>query len=81
MLDINLQVGPQHYEDRWTQQHEPEEGYRPNSRHVYLFTAAQEGAIRAEQGQEAERGSAEERQPNATDLRVGLIDRITDEIR
>ena len=81
MLDINLQVDPQHDEDRWAQQHETEERYRPGQRYIYLFTATQEGAIRTEQGKKAERGRAEERQPNANDLRVGLIDRLADEIR
>jgi len=81
MLDVNLQVDPQHDEDRWTQQHEPEEGYWPGQWYVYLFTAAQEGAIRAEQGQKAERGRTEERQPNTGDLRVRLIDRLIYEIR
>src|SRR5262249_37258351 len=80
MLDINLEVDPQHDEDRWPKQHEPEVRHRPGKRHAYLFTATQERAVRSEQGQKSERRRSKECQPNASDLRGGLIDRLVDEI-
>src|ERR1700730_8521056 len=44
VLNIDLQVDPQHDQDRGSQQHETEERHRPGARYVQLFAAAQEGA-------------------------------------
>src|SRR6476660_5072966 len=58
----------------------PKNDTGPAKRHVDPFTAAQKGAVRTEQRQQAERGRAEECQPNARDLRRGLIPGLADEI-
>lgn len=81
MLDINLQVDPKRDQDRRPQKHEPEERHWPSKRHAYFVAAAQQGNIRTEQGKKAERGRAEECQPNTCDLRGSLIPCLADEIR
>jgi len=80
VLDINLQVGPERDQNGGSQQHKPGERHWPSQRHAYLF-AAQEGAVRTEQGQKTKCGRAQECQPNASDLRGGLIPCLANEIR
>src|SRR5262249_22179528 len=81
VIDIDLQVDPQHDQDRRSQQHEPEERHWSSQWHVYLFIAAQKSAVRTEQGQQAERGRTEKRQPNACDLLGCLIARLAEKVR
>jgi hypothetical protein len=50
------------------------------SRPIYLFIATQEGAVRTEQGQKAERSRADECQSNANNLRGGVIARLADQV-
>src|SRR6476660_4535551 len=59
----------------------PKNDTGPAKRHVDPFTAAQQGAVRTEQRQQAERARAEECQANARDLGCGLIPGLADEVR
>jgi hypothetical protein len=76
VLDINLQIDPLDDHERRPQQHEAKERDRPRKGHVDLFAAAQQGAVWSEQRQKTERGCAEERQPDARNLRGGLVPRL-----
>ena len=81
MLDIDLQIDPQRDEDGGPKQEEAKEGDRSGERHVERYAADQERNVWRQEGEEAERDSANKGQQDPRNARSRLVLRLNNHLR